>query len=77
MGRPDAVVKAAPKVCPLPQNIQQGPWLVAGYTQMMLGTRVNKTWNATTKQFEWMTRPGITQGTNGEKRFVFGPSKLI
>lgn len=75
---PKTPEKCAPKVCPIPRGpLPQGPWLVAGYTQMMLGTRVNKTWNPTTKQFEWMTRPGITQGTNGEKRFVFGPSKLI
>ena len=67
----------APKVCPLPATAFQGVSLVAGYTQMMLGTRVNKTWNATTKQFEWMVRQGITFGTNGGKVFKFNQSKLI
>jgi len=74
-----------PKVCPIPadarasQQMPQAPSGISliGGTQMMLGIRVNKTWNATTKQFEWMSRPGITQGNNGEKRFIFGPSKLL
>lgn len=61
------------KECPIPQ----GPWLVAGNTNMMLGVRVMKTWNATTKKFETMVRPGICSGTNGGKTFRFGPSKLI
>lgn len=65
-----------PKVPPMPQMVS-GVTLVAGYTQMMLGSRVNKTWNATTKQFEWMSRPGITQGTNGEKVFKFPASYLL
>lgn len=51
--------------------------MVAGYTQMMLGARVNKTWNPTTRQWEFMSRPALTEGTNGGKRFAFGPSKLI
>lgn len=63
----------SPKQCPIPQ----GPWLAAGRTQMMLGTRVARTWNQTTKKWEVMTRAGITEGTNGGKVFRFGPSKLI
>jgi hypothetical protein len=73
-----------PKTCPIPPNANanrpqfpEGPWVAAGRTQMMLGTRVNKTWNPTTKQWEWMARPGITQGATGEKVWKFGPSKLI
>ena len=72
-----------PKNCPIPANarskapaIQDGPWTV-GSTQMMLGNRQARYWNPTTKQFEYMTRPGISEGTNGGKRFIFGPSKLI
>lgn len=75
---PGVIMFQAPKACPIQKvPVPQGPWLVAGRTKMMLGVRVNKTWNATTKQFEWMTRPGISFGTNGGKVFKYGPSKLI
>lgn len=60
------------KQCP----IGNGPWLAA-CTKMMLGVRVNKTWNATTKQFETMVRPGIAYSATGNKWFRFSPSKLI
>jgi hypothetical protein len=67
-----------PKPCPsLARQIPEGPWLAAGRTQMMLGVRVMKTWNPTTKEFETMVRPGISKGTNGEKVFRFRPDQLI
>ena len=65
--------RPAPKQCP---QVGQGVTLVAGYTQMMLGARVNKTWNHTTKKWEFMSRPVITEGTNGGKRFKGGPAAL-
>jgi hypothetical protein len=65
--------RPAPKQCP---SVGQGVTL-AGGTKMMLGVRVNRTWNHTTKQWEFMSRPAISEGTNGGKRFAFGPSKLI
>lgn len=64
------------KECPV-GNIAEGPWLAAGRTQMMLGVRVMKTWNPTTKQFETMVRPGIAYSATGNKWFRFSPSKLI
>lgn len=57
--------------------VAEGPWLVAGRTQMQLGVRVLNTWNQTTKQFEQQVRPGLPTGTNGGKQFRFGQSKLI
>lgn len=51
--------------------------LVAGRTQMMIGANTITVWNPTTKQFETMSRPTITSGTNGGKVFTFGQSKLI
>lgn len=70
----------SPKPCPIqkvPVPQEQGPYLVAGRTQMMMGVRVNRTWNATTKQWEFMSRNGISQGPTGEKKFIWGPSKLV
>jgi len=65
--------RPAPKACP---QVGQGVTLMGG-TKMMLGARVNKTWNPTTRQWEFMSRPAISEGTNGGKRFFGGPSKLI
>ena len=59
------------KVCPV-----QGPWMV-GHTNMMLGDRTIRTWNPTTKQWETITRRGLSQGSTGEKVFKGKPSQLI
>lgn len=59
------------KDCPI-----QGPWIAAG-TKMVLGVRTIRTWNATTKQWEMLSRPGITQGPTGEKVFRGKPHQLI
>jgi len=61
------------KQCPLPQ----GPYLAAGRTQLMLGTRLIRTFNRTTGQIELQVRPGIQQGPTGEKIFIAGPSRLL
>lgn len=58
-------------------QISDAPWGAPGRTQMLLGVREAKTWNPTTKQFEVQARLGIAWGPTAEKRFRFGPSKLI
>jgi len=59
-----------------PSQIPSGVSLFGG-TKMTIGVGINKTWNNTTKQFEWMSRPRISQGPTAEKVFRFGPSKLL
>lgn len=68
-----------PKQCPIgnKNQISPGPYTAPGYSQMMLGVRTIKTWNQLTKQFETISRQGITFGTNGGKVFRFGQSVLI
>jgi hypothetical protein len=61
------------KKCPIPA----GPYGQAGARTLMIGIRTMSYYNPTTKQVEVMSRPSITSGTNGAKKFRFGPSKLV